>query len=250
LKYCLRSIFLAVTALATTQAVNAANISGVVWSVPGSTANNVPTLGNTPGPGATEWGTFTASAIDFSGDTNYSLGGFLNSFGAASNITYMNGASASSDLTDVLFEFTGTDQFTNGQNFTVFHDDGVNLYVNGALVLGAPNTTSPVNTPFTYNGPTGAEGFDFIYANGPATMADFQTTLVSTGTVTGSPEPSSLFLLAIGILALFSFRKQVMKRSLGEPGRKNDEVMFQKQKDRVDPIWLRCCRGRFNPSCD
>lgn len=194
---------LALAGLASFPAANAAAIQATMWSVPAATANNVPTLGNTPGAGATELGTFTASELMFSGDSNYSLGGFLNSFGAASNIVFMNGATANSSLTDVLFEFTGTATFTNGQVFTVLHDDGINLYVNGDLVLGQPNATSPTSTPFTYNGATGVFGFDFIYANGPPTQADFQTSLVtSTTVVSGTPEPSAILLWGVGLAVL------------------------------------------------
>jgi hypothetical protein len=203
---------LAVVALAGSQA-KAEPISGIAWSVPASTADNVPTLGNTPGPGATEWGTFSASEIHFSGDSNYSFGGFLNSFGAASSIVYMNGASASSSLTDVLFEFTGTAFFTNGQVFNVEHDDGVNLYVNGVSVLSAPNTTSPITTPFTYTGPTGSFNFDFIYANGPPTQADFSTNLVTSQTLQPVPEPSTIALLLTGSTALWSIRRRTRTNS-------------------------------------
>lgn len=201
---------LAVVAFAGSQA-KAEPISATAWSVPASTADNVPTLGNTPGAGATEWATFSASAIHFSGDSNYSLGGFLNSFGAASNIVYMNGASAASSLTDVLFEFTGTAFFTNGQTFNVEHDDGVNLYVNGVLALGAPNVTSPITTPFTYTGPTGSFNFDFIYANGPPTQADFTTNLVTSQTLQPVPEPSTIALLLTGSSALWSIRRRTTR---------------------------------------
>ncbi|WP_419804198.1 PEP-CTERM sorting domain-containing protein [Terriglobus sp.] len=179
---------------------HADGIQAIAYNVPGSTAYNVPTLGNTPGQGATVEATFTASAINFSGDSNYSLGGFLNSFGAASNITYMNGYSATSSLTNTLFEFTGTAYFVNGQTFNVYHDDGVNLYVDGVNVLSQPNTTSPITTPYTYNGATGNHSFDFIYANGPPTQADFQTNLVTATTVAATPEPSSFALLGTGVL--------------------------------------------------
>lgn len=189
-----------------------AQISGTAWSVPASTANNVPTAGNVPGSGATEWATFDANSIDFSADNSYSLGGFLNyAPGVASNITYMNGASASSNLTDVLFELTGAATFTNGQTFNVYHDDGVQLYVDGVNYLSAPNTTSPITTPYTYTGPTGTFDFDFIYANGPATQAEFQTNLVTSTTVVGTtptPEPSAFLLLGTGAAGLFGLRRK------------------------------------------
>src|ERR1700761_4717432 len=140
----LRSLLLATLCCGMTVFAHADGIQGIAWSVPASTADNVPTLGNTPGPNATEWATFTASAINFSADISYTLGGFLNYAGAASNITYMGGASSGSNLTDVLFEFTGSASFTNGQIFNVYHDDGVNLYINGVNYLSQPNTTSPV----------------------------------------------------------------------------------------------------------
>src|ERR1700685_2921131 len=129
-----------------------AQISGTAWSVPASTAENVPTAGSVPGPGATAWATFNADELKFTGDPSgdYSLGGFLNSFGAASDITYLNGGAPGSSLTNVLFQFTGEASFVNGQTFNVYHDDGVQLYVDGVNYLSAPSATSPITTPYTY----------------------------------------------------------------------------------------------------
>jgi hypothetical protein len=201
--------FRALTLFFAAISIQAATISGTFWSVPSATANNVPTLGNVPGAGATLWGTFDASALAFSSTGGYSLGGFLNSRGAASNIVYVNGATPTTDLTNVLFEFKGTASFSNGQTFNVLHDDGVNLYVNDQLVLGAPNITGPITTPYTYTGPTGIFNFDFIYANGPATQAEFQTTLAQNLVDSSAPEPSTVLLFATGLTGFWLIRRRM-----------------------------------------
>ncbi len=123
-------------------------INGTAWSVPAATADNTPVLGSTPGSGATELATFTANGINFSGDAPgaYNIGGFLNSGGTASNITFMKGATATTNLDNTEWVFTGSAFFTHDQTFTVEHDDGVNMYVNGSAVLLDGGPTAPVTT--------------------------------------------------------------------------------------------------------
>ncbi len=178
-------------------------INGTVWSVSTTIAGSAPTLGNTPGAGAIEWAAFTANGIDFSGDAAgaYNLGGFLNSGGTASNITYMNGASGSTNLNNTEWEFTGSALFTQGEAFNVVHDDGVNMYVNGSPVLLAPGPTAPVTSSFTYTGVTGTFNFDFIYVECCGGTADFKTTLVPSAPSSSTPEPSSGMLVIGGFFA-------------------------------------------------
>lgn len=181
-------------------------INGTVWSVPASTAGSTPVAGSAPGAGATELATFSANGIDFSGDGPgaYNIGGFLASNGVASNITYMNGATAASDLNNTLWEFTGSATFTNGETFNVVHDDGVNMYVNGTAVLLDPGPTAPVTSTFTYTGATGTFNFDFIYTECCGGTADFSTTIVPNAP--SAPEPPSGLLYAAAGLALSGLR--------------------------------------------
>lgn len=192
-------------------------IKGYAFSVPQGTAQDLSSIATTspptyttyPGPGATEIASFLANGINFNvNDLNlstYNLGGFLNSGGTVSNITYMNGASASSSVDNTLFEFFGYAGFVNGTTYQLAHDDGVELYVNGLNVLNAPTATGGTGS-YLYNGPTGGYWFDFVYGNCCGGTAAFSTNLVPSAAATGtyvSPEPSTALLPLAG-LALFA----------------------------------------------
>lgn len=194
--------------LAAAPSAHAVSISGSVWE---GQSGSVPTTAPTSTPAAT----FTATSINFcvewsgcspsSSSTNpasgtYTIGGFLTSQGNASGVgpvTYNGSASGTDSLDNTLFEFTGTAYFTNGQSFTVNHDDGTVMYVDGSLVLSQPNPTAPSTNTYTYTGPTGTESFDFLYGEVKGPPAVYETNLGSTVT----PEPSSIALLGSGLLA-------------------------------------------------
>jgi PEP-CTERM motif len=195
---------------------SAATYSGVAFcNVPTSVSQNTPTDAGLAAAEAlaTECADFSESAINFSGDaaypTNYNLNGFLTANGAGFGITYLNGFTGASDLNNTLWVFTGTASFTNGQVFNVVHDDGTEMYVNGVNVLNSPGPTPPITSTFTYGGPTGNFGFEFIFTECCGGQVDYQTTLVPA--VSAVPEPGTLLLLCSG---LFGIGSKIRRRSL------------------------------------
>lgn len=200
-------------------------IKGYAYSVPQSTAQDLSSVSTTspppytayPGSGSTEIASFLANGINFSANnitdpSTYNLGGFLNSGGTASNITYMNGASASTSVDNTLFEFLGYGSFVNGTTYSLAHDDGAELYVDGINVLNAPTAIGGTGS-YLYNGPTGTYWFELVYGNCCGGIADFTTDLLPSAAATGtyvSPEPSTalLPLAGLGLLAVGWIRRR------------------------------------------
>jgi hypothetical protein len=184
-----------------------AQITGTEWN---NWSTPVPVLGSQPAPSAANL-TFNATAIDFCvgdshcvppGSGTYTLAGFLASNGGASGVTGATYTGTPSDgsatLDNTLWEFSGTAFFTNGEVFSVGHDDGTQMYVNGVNVLSQPGPTSFALSSFTYTGPTGLESFNFLYGETNGAPAVYETNLQSGG---NTPEPSTFALLGTGLLA-------------------------------------------------
>ncbi|GAC1356831.1 MAG: hypothetical protein NVSMB3_03280 [Acidobacteriaceae bacterium] len=148
-------------------------------------------------PPGTLLGTFTTNNITlFSpGGASYTVGGFLASGGAT--VTGLSSAVASMTLNNKELKFVGTTFLQGGVVYSVTHDDGAFLYLNGVQVLGAGsgNPTDPKTDTFSV-ATTGAYSFDLLYAevnNSPATL-NFTGPLAT-------PEPSSFVLLGSGLIA-------------------------------------------------
>lgn len=205
----LRYLSLVALVLSTGVAAHANTISGVAYcNISATDAANTPAPGSTPS--GTECATFTASNVAFyssgSSITN-NLGSFLSSENALLSASYLNGFSAGSNLDNSFWQFTGTGYFVNGQTYTVVHDDGVVMTVNGVTVFNAPAPTSPVTNTFVYSGVTGNYLFTYDYTEQGGTSE-----YITNADVNPVPEPNSLLLLGTGAAALFFLVRQSATR--------------------------------------
>jgi hypothetical protein len=189
----------AVVGLLSAFAAQANTISGRLWHVPeASSFAAIPA--NVPGTTAdVTFDVFSPMNFDATGAT---VATWLAS-SAAFNINE-NTAGALASLMDngvqgTILEFTGFVTVTNGEMFTVRHDDGLTLIIGGVDLGFDPGPTSPEVSTATYTGPTGTFAFTLIYAEccgGPAVL---QVDLPFSNTPV--PEPASLALVGLAIAA-------------------------------------------------
>lgn len=186
--------------IAATTGVQAQNVAvGNLWHVPEATSQNAIPANV---PGTTPDVVFSVnSPFNFSG-TSVSVQTWLNS-SSAFNITE-NTAGTLASLMDngtqgTLVSFSGNVTVTNGQTFTVTHDDGLTLIIGGINLGFNPGPTAPTTTLATYTGPSGNFPFQLVYGEccgGPAVL---QVDLPFTAAV---PEPETYALMAAGLGAL------------------------------------------------
>jgi len=111
-----------------------------------------------------------------------------------------------------LLEFTGFVTVTNGQTFTVTHDDGLTLIIGGINLGFNPGPTAPITSNATYTGPSGTFAFQLVYGEccgGPAVL---QVDLPFSNTP-AVPEPGTWLLLGSGLAGLAAWKR---KRVVGK----------------------------------
>jgi hypothetical protein len=193
-------LILAGTGVGTAQANT---ITGDLWHVPEATSQNAVPASV---PGTLPDVTFQVnSPFNFSG-TSVTVGTWLGSSSAFNIVENTAGTLASlmdNGTNGTLVDFTGFVTVTNGQTFTVTHDDGLTLII-GSTDLGFnPGPTAPTTTTATYTGPSGNFPFELVYGEccqGPAVL---QVDLPFTNAV---PESSTILLLGAGLLGLAAWR--------------------------------------------
>lgn len=145
-------------------------ITGSYWHVSESVSQSA-TIANIPG--TTPDVTFDVnSPLDFdsrSGGNNsafYTVGAWLGTGGAFNVIENTSGTLASTlDYTGTgsFLAFEGVVTVSNGQMFSVAHDDGLTLEIGGLTVINQPGPTSPTTSTGTYSGPDGTYAFKLAY---------------------------------------------------------------------------------------
>ncbi|WP_300336184.1 PEP-CTERM sorting domain-containing protein [Accumulibacter sp.] len=199
-------LMLALAGVSSAQAVNV--ITGSLWHVPEAvTFNAIPA--NVPG--TTPDVKFDVnSPMNFSGNS-VTVGTWLASSSAFNLVENTPGTLASlmdDGIVGTMLRFTGFVTVTNGQSFTVTHDDGLTLIIGGVDLGFNAGPTAPTTSTETYTGPSGTFAFDLVYAEccgGPAVL---QIDLPFSNVPNPTPEPASLALVGLALTGIAWRRRQ------------------------------------------
>ena len=174
-------------------------------AVPGTTPNFVYDFSTTTG------------ALDLSlpSGGNDSVAGFLATEplvdGTFTCVGSCTGAGTAPNLQNSFFEITGTTFVSAGEKYSITHDDGASLYIDGVKVIQSPSPTNLKTSSGTYTGSNvGNQSFELVYGENNGLPADLLATLPIETTTSTTPLPATLPLLAggLGFLGFLGRRKR------------------------------------------
>jgi hypothetical protein len=164
-------------------------------NVPGSTPNFIYTLSTTTG------------ILDFDAPAHaaYTVAEFFSTEtgGSAACTGGSSGCGAigtANNLDNALFEITGvTNVSVANESYTVTHDDGSSLYIDGIKVFSKGSPTSAESSSGTTTAPVGIQSFELVYGEVNGLPAILDATLPQPAVVATTPLPATLPLLAGGL---------------------------------------------------
>ena len=159
--------------------------------------------------------TFTTTGVDFEppGLASGSIATWLTS--SAFPLNGLVDSVPATPLSPTIWEFVGTISVTGTvgtpQTFSFFHDDGVTFIVNGQTVISQPGPTGPVTQTGSYTGGASSTApFTLIYGECCVGSAALKVSLLGPGSApsgSGVPEPTTVGLICIGLVAVLFGRK-------------------------------------------
>ena len=149
-------------------------------------------------PPGTLLGNFTTDGINYlgTGGASYTVGGFITSNGNTES--GLSAAVAGMSLNNKELKLTGLVSLTGGTTYTITHDDGMFLYLNGSSTCTICSGSPTSSIPSTFSvATTGVYSFDLLYAEVNGAPADLNFLGVQ---FVNTPEPSTFMLLGTGLL--------------------------------------------------
>lgn len=170
-----------------------AALSGEFWSGATTCASNA-TLACVGGLGAPT-GMFTTSGMlnfNSNGATDYTVGSWLGTGG----VSY-SGPDAGGTLDNTAWEFSGKAFVTKGETFTITHDDGVSLYIDGMALSGfTSGPTGSATETGTWTGKSGVYSLQLVYGECCGAPGVLSTSIA------GVPEASTWAMMVAGFAGL------------------------------------------------
>jgi len=96
-----------------------------------------------------------------------------------------------------ILEVTGTALFSGGTTYSITHDDGVTVALDGTTVISSPGPQSGTVSTFTTT--TGVHSIEIVYGECCGNPADLITNLPAS-----IPEPNTLTFMALGLAGVLA----------------------------------------------